>query len=161
MKHLVDLARMNGNDPAKSAEVLRELHDFAKGTLSFKPARDAVCGRRRVYAFEILAAVGPMEDSSEIVELAIQSIKEVPSEEVVRAALEFLKSHFARIKAEPDDGLIEVVRDLIERADSESVVFGGLDALVEWGVISETTALMRLYDWRDRHDRDEQIDSSD
>jgi hypothetical protein len=151
MNRLVDRACAN-HDDAASAEVLRELYDFAKGCFSFKPARDAVSGRRRAVAFEILSAIGPMENSSEIVELAAQSINEAPAAEEVRAALEFLKSHIAETKAKPDDGLIDTVWGLIERADSESVLFGGLDALVEWGVISEFTALTCLDDWRDSQD---------
>jgi hypothetical protein len=137
-----------GSVPDECVTIRTGLHEFALGCFAFKRSRDAFGGRRRrAAAFEILGEVGLAWDSAEVEALAVKAILSGRSAEA-RAALDFMVNRVFVMGAEPDDSLIAATRRMIERGDTESNVFAGLNALVEWFVISELEAMDRLDEWR-------------
>lgn len=134
-------------------EILLMLQEFAVSCFSFKRARDAFGGKRRAIAFEILASVGEVMDLPDVVVLARQALKKGRSAEV-RAAIQFIRDYHTARETMPDESLVEEIVQMTERADSESAVFAGLDALVQTGVIGEFEAMDRLDDWRQKRHGD-------
>lgn len=137
----------------EAMENLREIHEFAIGCFSFKQRRDAHAGQRRALAFEILSATGPVGDASQTIALAGQSMQDGDPVEA-RAAVEFLKEHFADPDMALDDSLIDAIWRLIHRGRSENEVFAGLDTLLDWGVIDGLEAVVQLDKWREKHSGD-------
>ena len=136
--------------PNEGATIPGMLHEFALGCLAFRRSRDAFGGKRRAAAFEILAEVGLAWESAEVEAMAIKAIMGGRSAEA-RAALDFMTARVVATKVEPDESLVNRVQRMIERGDSEAIVFAGLNALVEWSVISELEAMDRMDDWRAKH----------
>jgi hypothetical protein len=131
--------------------VLRELHDFAVGCFSFKRARDAFGGKRRALAFEILSFVGQVADIPEAIVLALRALAKGRSAEAC-AAVEFIKDYHEAREMTPDESLVDEILRMTDRADSDSTVISGLNALMEMGVIGEFEAMGRLDHWREKHD---------
>lgn len=134
----------------ESMQVLQLLGTFARDSLQFTKPRDSFSGRRRGFAFEILAGVGRYVPMPGIEEKAIATLAGSDGDDV-RSAIEYLRSLYGRENTGPDVAITDTLLTLVERTPSRSVAFGALDLLVSTGTINEFDAMNRMDDWKEKH----------
>jgi hypothetical protein len=153
---LPDLAAASALTPdlRRSAQIVRELHDYAMECLRFSARpRDTFAGARRGHSFEILGGAGFLLDLPEALDMACQALRRNRSQEV-RGAIIFLEDYFkAREEMAVPDDIHTALLAVAEKTGSRSTATGALNVLVETGEISEFEALDRLDDWKEKHYR--------
>lgn len=134
-----------------SAEVVLLCCEHAVDCLAFVRPRDALAGKRRRYALELLGKASLMFEMPASVMDFVRKTLTSGRPPALIGALVFCDSYKERGEPLPAE-FHPLLLGVAERTDRRGVASGALSVLVEAGKIGEGEAMDRIDDWKDRND---------